>query len=211
LPAFIIKRLPVRFTYDNNYFNDKYQGIPIGGYTKLFERMLEGIDVELGVDYLRQKDYFDGIAKRIVFSGAIDEYYDYELGHLQYRSLFFDTEVLNVNNYQGVTVVNYTDAVTPYTRCIEHKHFEFGSNNITNNATYEKTVITHEYPQSWQPGVERYYPINDEENGLLYLKYAELAKDEERVIFGGRLGTYRYLDMDQVIAEALKLAATEFK
>jgi len=203
LPAFIIKRLPMRFIYDNNYFNHRYQGIPIGGYTKMIKRMLNGIDVDLDTDYLSDKGYFNKNAEKVVYTGAIDEYFDYRLGYLQYRSLSFETEVLPTGNYQGAAVVNYTDKQTPYTRSIEHKHFEFG------NGAPDKTVVTCEFPQAWQSGMERYYPINDGANGELYAKYAELANQEINVIFGGRLGTYRYLDMDQVIAEALNLAETE--
>jgi UDP-galactopyranose mutase len=200
LPAFIIKRLPLRFTYDNNYFNNRYQGIPIGGYTKLFENMLDGVDVELNVDYLADKVYYDAVAAKIVYTGAIDEFYGYKLGTLRYRSLRFESETIDNDNYQGVAAMNYTDSKTPYTRIIEHKHFEFGVGNPN------KTVITREYPQTWEIGKERYYPINDAANDALYARYAELANSEPNVIFGGRLGTYRYLDMEQVIAEALELA-----
>ena len=203
LPSFIIRRLPIRFVYDNNYFNHRYQGIPIGGYTRLFANMLDGIEVKLNTDYLSNKKYFDGIAAKYIYTGAIDEYFDYRLGYLQYRSLSFETRTLEVDNYQGVAVVNYTDAQTPYTRCIEHKHFELGSGNPG------KTVITHEFPETWEPGIKRYYPINDTSNNQLYIKYANLAKLEPDVIFCGRLGTYRYLDMEQVIAEALRLAESE--
>lgn len=195
LPSFIIKRLPVRFTYDNNYFNDRYQGIPIGGYTKLIEQMLDGIDVRLGEDYLSKKEYYDSLANQVVYTGMIDEYFDYRFGELEYRSLRFETEVLDTNNYQGNAVVNYTEYEVPYTRIIEHKHFEFG--------TQEKTVITREYPATWNKGDEAYYPINNEKNNALFLKYKELAEKEENVIFGGRLGEYKYYDMDKVICSAL--------
>jgi len=205
LPAFIIKRLPLRFTFDNNYFNDRYQGIPIGGYTKMAERMLDGAELELGIDYLAEREHFSGIADKIVYTGQIDEYFGYSLGNLQYRSLDFKTETLDSDNYQGVAAVNYTDSQTPFTRCIEHKHFEFGKGNSS------KTVITREYPKQWERGEEAYYPINDEANNELYAQYEALAQTESRVIFGGRLGTYRYLNMDQVIAEALACAERELK
>ena len=201
LPAFIIKRLPLRFTYDNNYFNDPYQGIPEGGYTRIVEKMLDGIDVRLNTDYkelIRDgKDTFE----KVVFTGPIDEFYDFRFGHLSWRSVRFETEVLPQENYQGNAVVNYTEAEVPYTRIIEHKHFEFG--------TQPSTVISREYPAEWKPGEEPYYPVNDEENNALYQKYRELAEHEEGVIFGGRLGTYRYYDMDQVIEEALLTAQKE--
>lgn len=200
LPAFIIRRLPVRFTYDNNYFTDRYQGIPIGGYTQIAEKMLEGVEVRLGVDFrdLDGSDSFD----RILYTGMIDEYFDHCLGELQYRSLRFEEEVLEgCDNYQGNAVVNYTEREVPYTRIIEHKHFEFG--------TQPDTVITREYPAAWKRGDEPYYPINDEQNGSLYEKYAELAAKEKNVLFGGRLGQYRYYDMDKVIAEALAMAERE--
>ena len=195
LPAFIIKRLPVRFTYDNNYFNDTYQGIPIGGYTGMVEKMLEGIDVRLGVDFFKNREAFQAEAEKIVFTGMIDEYFDYSLGELEYRGLKFETELLDVKNYQGNAVVNYTDYETPYTRIIEHKHFEFG--------TQPKTVITKEYPQKWVRGKEPYYPMNDNQNNSLYEKYRELSDKETDVIFGGRLGQYKYYDMDDVIEAAL--------
>lgn len=198
LPAFIIKRLPVRMTFDNNYFNHPYQGIPREGYTKMVERMLEGIDVQLNIDFLSKREELSQKADRIVFTGPIDAYYDYCFGELQYRSLRFETEVLDIPNYQGVAVMNYTDAETPYTRIIEHKHFDFG---LGNN---QKTVITREYPQKWFRGDEAYYPVNDEANNALYEKYKSLASKEKNVVFGGRLGTYRYLDMDQVIWQALE-------
>lgn len=198
LPAFIIKRLPVRFTYNNNYFKDRYQGIPVNGYNEIVEKMLSGSDVELNVDYLKEKDKYDEIAEKVLFSGMIDEYFNYKLGTLEYRSLKFENEIIEgVKNYQGVAVVNYTDSKTPYTRIIEHKHFEFGEQ--------EDTVITREYPKTWKIGDEAYYPVNDERNNELYEKYVELAKKEENVIFGGRLGSYKYYDMDKVIEAALEL------
>lgn len=200
LPAFIIRRLPVRFTYDNNYFTDRYQGIPVGGYTRIVEKLLDGVEVRLGVDFreMGQGDSFD----KILYTGMIDEYFGYCLGELQYRSLRFEEEVLEgCDNYQGNAVVNYTDREVPYTRIIEHKHFEFG--------TQPDTVITREYPAAWKRGDEPYYPINDERNSRLYEKYAELAAKEKNVLFGGRLGQYRYYDMDKVIAEALAMAGRE--
>ena len=196
LPAFIIKRLPVRFTYDNNYFNDRYQGIPIGGYTKIIEKMLEGIEVRLNTNFFDERENFENIAEKIVFTGMIDEFYNYKFGKLEYRSLRFETEILDEENYQGNAVVNYTEREIPYTRIIEHKHFEFGKQ--------EKTVITKEYPSEWQEGDEPYYPVNDEKNNKLYEKYRELAKKETNVIFGGRLGEYKYYDMDKVIEKILK-------
>jgi len=201
LPAFIIKRLPVRFTYDNNYFNDPYQGIPIGGYNVLIEKLLDGIDVELGIDYLKNRNKYAGVAEKIIFSGPIDEFFGYSLGTLEYRSLKFETEELSESNYQGSAVVNYTDRETPYTRIIEHKHFEFGNQDTT--------VITKEYPADWKIGDEPYYPVNDETNQELYAKYATLAKRERNIIFGGRLGEYKYYDMDKVIESALDLAGRE--
>ena len=201
LPAFIIKRLPVRYTYDNNYFNDLYQGIPIGGYNVIIDRLFEGCDIETGVDYLEKKEYYDGLGEKIVYTGTIDAYYKYQFGKLEYRSLRFESEVLDEENHQGVAVVNYTDSETPYTRIIEHKHFEFG--------TQPKTVITREYPVTWQEGMEPYYPVNDEKNQALYQKYAKLAEKEEHVIFGGRLGEYKYYDMDKVIASAMACAKEE--
>lgn len=194
LPAFIIKRLPVRFNYDNNYFNALYQGIPIGGYTKLVENMLQGIGVQLNVDYLTKKTELDELAGTVVYTGPIDAYFRNKLGTLQYRSIRFETEILDTENYQGNAVVNYTDSDTPYTRIIEHKHFEFG--------TQSQTVISREYSAEWQPGDEPYYPINDEKNTKLYKEYAALAEKEPQIIFGGRLGEYRYYDMDTVIAAA---------
>ncbi len=196
LPAFIIKRLPFRFTYDNNYFNDRYQGIPIGGYTAIVEKMLEGIDVKLDTDYFEFVKENEEIAKTTIFTGMIDEFYGYRLGHLQYRSVRFETEILDTDNYQGNAVVNYTHRDVPYTRIIEHKHFEFGHQ--------EKTVISREYSSEWEPGVEPYYPINNDENNALYEKYLELAEKEKDVIFGGRLGQYKYYDMDKVVEAALQ-------
>ena len=195
LPAFIIKRLPCRFTYDNNYFNDRFQGIPMGGYTKMVERMLEGVEVRLGVDYFDLIKAEPEIAGTIVYTGCIDEYFGYKLGALQYRSVRFETEVLDESNYQGNAVVNYTEREVPYTRIIEHKHFEFGQQ--------EKTVISREYSAEWKPGMEPYYPVNDEKNGALYAEYKKLADAQGNVIFGGRLGQYRYYDMDKVIRAAL--------
>ena len=195
LPAFIIKRLPVRFTFDNNYFNALYQGIPQEGYTKMIENMLCGIEVLLGVDYLQKKDTFDAMADKIIYTGPIDAYFNYCYGALEYRSVRFENEVLDTDNYQGNAVINYTDSETPYTRIIEHKHFVFG--------TQEKTVISKEYSQEWTLGIEPYYPVNDEANTNLYKKYKELADKEENIIFGGRLGQYQYYDMDAVILAAL--------
>lgn len=197
LPAFIIKRLPVRMLYDNNYFNDLYQGIPTGGYTKMVERMLDGIEVRLDCDYFDKKDEYDSMAEKIVFTGMIDEYYNYCYGELEYRSLRFETDILDTDNYQGNAVVNYTEYEVPYTRIIEHKHFEY--------ADSEKTVITREYPADWKHGEEPYYPMNDEKNNALYAKYRELADKEDKVIFGGRLGMYKYYDMHNVIEEALNM------
>ena len=198
LPAFIIKRLPVRYTYDNNYFNDLYQGIPIGGYNVIIDKLFEGCDVETGVDYLENREKYDALGDCIVYTGTIDSYYGYQYGKLEYRSLRFESQVLDTDNYQGVAVVNYTDRETPYTRVIEHKHFEFG--------TQSKTVITREYPADWEEGMEPYYPVNDEKNQDLYSRYAKLAEKEERVIFGGRLAEYKYYDMDKVILSALERA-----
>ena len=194
LPAFIIKRLPVRYTYDNNYFNDLYQGIPIGGYNLLIEKLFAGCDMVTGVDYLDDRAHWDAQAEKVVFTGPIDAFFGYQLGKLQYRTVRFETEVLDTDNYQGVAVVNYTDRETPYTRIIEHKHFEFG--------TQPKTVISREYPSEWTEGMEPYYPVNDERNQTLYQRYADLAK-QENVIFGGRLGEYKYYDMDKVIEAAM--------
>lgn len=201
LPAFIIKRLPVRYTYDNNYFNDLYQGIPIGGYNVIIDRLFEGCDIETGVDYLEKKEYYDGLGEKIVYTGTIDAYYKYQFGKLEYRSLRFESEVLDEENHQGVAVVNYTDRETPYTRIIEHKHFEFG--------TQPKTVISREYSAEWKKGDEPYYPVNDEKNGALYAAYKQLADAEPGVIFGGRLGEYKYYDMDKVIEAALSVAEKE--
>ena len=201
LPAFIIKRLPVRFTYDNNYFNALYQGIPQGGYTRMVANLLDGIEVRLGVNYLADKAELDAVADRVIYTGPIDAYFDYSLGALQYRSVRFETETLDCPNYQGNAVINYTDAQTPYTRIIEHKHFEFGS---TEPGT--KTVISREYSAEWQPGDEPYYPVNDEKNSALYAGYKALADAEPHVVFGGRLGEYKYYDMDKVIESALRCA-----
>jgi len=201
LPSFIIKRLPVRLTFDNNYFNALYQGIPMGGYTKMVENMLDGIEVRLGADYLANKAEYDAMADKVIYTGSIDAYFDYKLGPLSYRSVRFETQVLDKPNFQGNAVVNYTDRETPYTRIIEHKFFEFG--------TQPKTVISKEYSSEWQPGVEPYYPVNNAENNALYQRYKALADQEKNVIFGGRLGEYKYYDMDAVIASALKLCRTE--
>ena len=206
LPSFIIKRLPVRFVYDNNYFNDLYQGIPIGGYTKMVENMLEGMEVRLETDFFANKEEFEQMAEKIVFTGMIDEYFDYCYGELEYRSLRFETEVLDEENYQGNAVVNYTEYEIPYTRIIEHKHFEFGCQNGTYNP---KTVITREYPATWKKGDEPYYPMNDEKNNTLFAKYKELAQKQDKVIFGGRLGMYQYFDMHQVIEVALQYVEKE--
>lgn len=204
LPAFIIKRLPVRLTFDNNYFNALYQGIPVGGYTKMVENMLKGIEVRLGVDYLREKAELDAIADKVIYTGPIDAYFDYCLGNLEYRSVRFETEVLDKPNFQGNAAVNYTDRETPWTRIIEHKWFQFGKDDEGNEL--DKTVISREYSSEWKPGDEPYYPVNDEKNGELYKKYRELADKEEKVVFGGRLGEYKYYDMDKVIESALKCA-----
>ena len=201
LPAFIIKRLPVRLTFDNNYFNALYQGIPIGGYTKMVEKMLDGIEVKTSVDYLKQKAELDGMAERIIYTGPIDAYFGFSLGTLEYRSVRFEMELLDIPNFQGNAAVNYTDRETPWTRIIEHKWFEFGKNDQGNNLP--KTVISREYSSEWKPGDEPYYPVNDEKNDALYGKYKELAAKEEKAIFGGRLGEYKYYDMDQVIAATL--------
>ncbi len=198
LPAFIIKRLPVRFTFDNNYFNDRYQGIPIGGYTQIVEKMLEGIDVELGKDYFDKVDYYKTIANRIIYTGPIDRFYDYCFGPLQYRSIRFETEVLDTSNFQGNAVVNYTEYEVPYTRIIEHKHFEFDTESPV-------SIISKEYSSNWHIGEDPYYPINNTENNELYLKYKTLAHKETSIFFGGRLGEYKYYDMDKTIESALKL------
>ena len=204
LPSFIIKRLPVRLTFDNNYFNALYQGIPVGGYTRLVENLLEGIEVRLGVDYLEHKDELDALAGKVVYTGPIDAYFGYRLGALEYRSVRFETELLDTLNFQGNAAVNYTDAETPYTRIIEHKWFTFGKDEQGNDLP--KTVISREYSSEWHPGDEPYYPVNDEKNSALYAKYKALAEQEEKVIFGGRLGEYKYYDMDAVIAAALAAA-----
>lgn len=201
LPSFIIKRLPVRFTYDNNYFNDIYQGIPIGGYTKIIEKMLQGIEVRLNCDFFENRKELENIASKIVFTGQIDKFYEYQFGELEYRSLRFETEILEEENYQGNAVVNYTEYEIPYTRIIEHKHFE--------SKIGPKTVITKEYPDNWNKEKEPYYPINDEKNNSLYQKYEEISKKDKNVIFGGRLGQYKYYDMDKVILEALNCAKLE--
>lgn len=198
LPSFIIRRLPVRFTYDNNYFNDRYQGIPIGGYTAVVERMLEGIEVRTNTDFFKFREEHPDIAEKIIFTGMIDEYFGYQLGALEYRSVRFETEVLDCENYQGNAVVNYTDKEVPYTRVIEHKHFEFGKQ--------DKTVISREYSSEWQVGMEPYYPVNDAKNSELYAEYKKLAEAEENVTFGGRLGNYQYYDMDKVVGAALAAA-----
>ena len=204
LPSFIIKRLPVRFTYDNNYFNALYQGIPIGGYTRMVENMLDGIEVRLNVDYLQDKENLDSIAEKIIYTGPIDAYFDYALGCLEYRSVRFENELLNQPNFQGNAAVNYTDIETPWTRVIEHKWFEFGKDENGNDLP--KTVISREYSAEWKLGDEPYYPVNDEKNNSLYEKYKELSKNEDNVVFGGRLGEYKYYDMDAVIHSALELS-----
>ena len=197
LPAFIIQRLPVRYTFDNNYFNDRYQGIPVGGYNKLIDALLEGVEVRLGVDYNHQREEYKGIAETVVYTGPIDAYFNYSLGQLEYRGLRFETERLEEENHQGVAVVNYTEREVPYTRSIEHKHFEFGKQPVT--------YVTKEYPADWKPGEEAYYPVNNDKNQKLYRQYAELAKKEKNVIFGGRLAEYKYYDMDDVIKSALDM------
>ena len=206
LPAFIIKRLPVRLTFDNNYFNALYQGIPVGGYTKMVETMLKGIEVQLNVDYLADKAKWDSVAEKVIYTGPIDAYFEYCLGNLEYRSVRFETEVLDKPNFQGNAAVNYTDAETPWTRIIEHKWFEFGKDEIGNDLP--KTVISREYSSEWKLGDEPYYPVNDEKNGNLYQEYKKLAEKEKNVVFGGRLGEYKYYDMDQVIAAALEKVQT---
>ena len=203
LPSFIIKRLPVRLTFDNNYFNDKYQGIPIGGYNKIIEKMLKGIEVKLNTDFFNNREYFESIVEKVVFTGMIDEFYDYKFGSLDYRSLRFETEVLDEENFQGNAVVNYTEYEVPYTRIIEHKHFEYG--------TQAKTVITKEYSANWEKGNEPYYPINDKKNNEVYNKYKELADKETNIIFGGRLAQYKYYDMHHVIEQALNAVKNELK
>lgn len=201
LPSFIIKRLPVRFTYDNNYFNDRYQGIPIGGYTQIIEKMLDGIEVRLNYDYFDHREEVNQMADKIIFTGPIDKFYDYQFGKLEYRSLRFETEMLNISNYQGNAVVNYTEYEVPYTRIIEHKHFDF--------VDTDKTIITREYPDKWDKDKEPYYTINDEKNTSLYNKYKELSEKNNKVIFGGRLGQYKYYDMDKVIASAMECVQKE--
>lgn len=207
LPAFIIKRLPVRLTFDNNYFNALYQGIPARGYTKLAERLLDGAEVRLNVDYLADRENLNALARRVIYTGAIDEYFGYRLGALQYRSVRFETEALDMPNYQGVAAMNFTDSDTPYTRIIEHKWFTFGKDE--DGKDIPGTVISREYSSEWRPGVEPYYPVNDEKNSALFARYRELAEGEANVRFGGRLGQYRYYDMDQVIEAALQMSAEE--
>ena len=201
LPAFIIKRLPVRFTFDNNYFNDRYQGIPIGGYTKIINKMLEGVDVKLNCDYLKNKDAYDSMCARVIYTGQIDEYFDYKYGALEYRTVKFENEILDTHNYQGNAVVNYTEYEVPYTRIIEHKHFEF-------NTSSPKTIISKEYSIAWKQGDEPYYPVNNDRNDNLYSRYKEEADKNKRVFFGGRLGSYKYYDMDKIIANALDFCKT---
>ena len=207
LPAFIIRRLPVRLTFDNNYFNELYQGIPVGGYTKMVANLLEGIEVRLNTDYLEHKDELDALAQKVVYTGAIDAYFGYQLGHLEYRSVRFETELLDQPNFQGNAAVNYTDRETPWTRIIEHKWFEFGRDD--EGRELPKTIISREYSSEWKPGNEPYYPVNDEKNGELYARYKERAQGEKKVIFGGRLGEYKYYDMDAVIGAALERAEKE--
>ena len=207
LPAFIIKRLPVRLTFDNNYFNALYQGIPVGGYTKMVANMLDGVEVRLGEDYLEKKAEYDALAEKVIYTGPIDAYFDYQMGYLEYRSVRFETELLDKPNFQGNAAVNYTDRETPWTRIIEHKWFEFGKDDEGNDLP--KTVISREYSSEWKPGDEPYYPVNDEKNGALYSKYRELAQKEKKVVFGGRLGEYKYYDMDAVISSALDMCEKE--
>lgn len=209
LPAFIIKRLPVRLTYDNNYFNALYQGIPVGGYTFMVEKMLEGTEVRLETDYLEQKAELDALADKVIYTGSIDAYFNYVLGALEYRSVRFETEILNLPNFQGNAAVNYTDADTPWTRIIEHKWFEFGKDS--DGKEIAKTVISREYSSEWKPGADPYYPVNDIKNSKLYQDYKILAEKEENVIFGGRLGEYKYYDMDAVVESALEMAGKEFR
>ena len=214
LPPSIIKRLPVRMVFDNNYFNNKYQGIPIGGYTQIIEKMLNGIEVRLNCDFFENKSELENIANKIIFTGAIDQYYDYKFGYLEYRSVRFETEELNVDNYQGNAVINYTDKEVPYTRVIEHKHFEQGKelgNEVTSGPSVGKTIVSREYSDKWDPSKEPYYPINNEKNNTLYEKYKELADRDKKVIFGGRLGQYKYYDMDKVIEEALECVRREMR
>ncbi|EIT3112302.1 UDP-galactopyranose mutase, partial [Campylobacter coli] len=203
LPASIIRRIPVRYIYDNNYFNDPYQGIPIGGYTAIFEKMLTNCEVLLNVDFLKHKEEFQNKARKIIFTGTIDSFYDYQYGTLEYRSLKFEHKILDTDNYQGVAVVNYTDKETPYTRTIEHKHFEFGKQ--------EKTVVSEEYPLEWSKNMEPYYPINDDKNQALYERYLNLAKKETKIYFGGRLGEYKYYDMQDSVKSALEFSKKELK
>ena len=207
LPSFIIKRLPVRLTFDNNYFNALYQGIPVGGYTKMVEKMLDGIEVRLNENYLKDRENWNQLAEKVIFTGPIDAYYDYRLGTLKYRSVRFETELLDIPNFQGNAAVNYTDRETPWTRIIEHKWFEFGKDADGNDLP--KTVISREYSSEWKPGDDPYYPVNDEKNGALYQRYKELADKEGKVIFGGRLGEYKYYDMDKTIEAALNMAKRE--
>lgn len=207
LPAFIIKRLPVRLTFDNNYFNALYQGIPVGGYTQMVANMLDGVEVRLGEDYLEKKAEYDVLADKVIYTGPIDAYFGYSMGYLEYRSVRFETELLDKPNFQGNAAVNYTDRETPWTRIIEHKWFEFGKDADGNDLP--KTVISREYSSEWKPGDEPYYPVNDEKNGALYAKYRELAQTEDHVVFGGRLGEYKYYDMDAVIASALDMCEKE--
>ncbi|MBD9218722.1 MAG: UDP-galactopyranose mutase, partial [Clostridiales bacterium] len=209
LPSFIIKRLPVRLTFDNNYFNALYQGIPVGGYTKMVENMLEGIEVRLNTDYLKNKEELDQLVDKVVYTGPIDAYFNYQLGTLEYRSVRFETELLDIPNFQGNAAVNYTDRETPWTRIIEHKWFEFGKDKDGNDI--DKTVISREYSSEWKPGDEPYYPVNDEKNGNLYNQYKELALKEANIIFGGRLGEYKYYDMDAVITSVLDMCEKEFQ
>ena len=209
LPAFIIKRLPVRLTFDNNYFNALYQGIPVGGYTKMVENMLDGIEVRLNVDFLKEREKYEALADRIIYTGAIDAYFDYALGNLEYRSVRFENEVLDIPNFQGNAAVNYTDRETPWTRIIEHKWFEFVKDEAGNDLP--KTVISKEYSSEWKPGDEPYYPVNDEKNNKLYQEYKKMSEKEEKVIFGGRLGEYKYYDMDVTIRSALNLAESLLK
>ena len=204
LPSFIIKRLPVRYTFDNNYFNALYQGIPVGGYTKLVENLLEGIEVRLDTDYLAEKETYDAMAEQVIYTGPVDAYFGYSLGTLEYRSVRFEQEIMDISNYQGNAVVNYTDRETPWTRIIEHKWFEFGKDE--NGKELPKTVISREYSSEWKPGDEPYYPVNDEKNNGLYEQYKQMADREEKVCFGGRLGEYKYYDMDAVILSALTRA-----
>lgn len=203
LPAFIIKRLPVRYTYDNNYFNDRYQGIPVNGYNELIEKMLDGAEAQINTDFFSDREYFLSLAEKCVFTGPVDQFYDYKFGSLEYRSLRFETQLLREKNFQGVAVMNFSEREVPYTRIIEHKHF-------SNNSNSEKTVITKEYPKMWNMGDEPYYPLNDERNNALYRQYEVLAEAEENVIFGGRLGLYRYYDMDKCVEKALEICDKEF-